>query len=175
MSTQTIRRLVDLDAVRSALEIGMADLRAICAGLQLPDLEALSASEVAARVVRDYERKTNVAVPVEETGTPGAVGLPIRITLFRVLQEMLANAYRHAGGVARVALRHGVDHLQVEVADRGPGLTESVIASRRHGGLAGMRERVNALGGTFEVAPAPGGGTLVRVRLPLEVSGESID
>ena len=165
----------DLDAVRSALEIGMADLRAICAGLQLPDLEALSASEVAARVVRDYERKTNAAVLGEETGTPGAVGLPIRITLFRVLQEMLANAYRHAGGVARVALRHGVDHLQVEVADRGPGLTESVIASRRHGGLAGMRERVNALGGTFEVAPAPGGGTVVRVRLPSEVSGESID
>lgn len=165
----------ELDAVRSALEIGMADLRAICAGLQLPDLETLTVSEVVGRVVRDYERKTGDAVVVEQSGDPVGVALPIRITLFRVLQEMLANGFRHAGGVERVALRFANGEIEVEVSDRGPGLDEGAIASRRHGGLAGMRERAQALGGSFEIASAPGQGTQVRVRLPAQVTESGDD
>ena len=160
----------DLDAVRSALDIGMTDLRAICAGLQLPDLESLSVSEVVGRVVRDYERKTGDAVVVEQSGEPVAAAVPIRITLFRVLQEMLANGFRHAGGVERVALSFANGEIDVEVSDCGPGLDQAAVASRRDGGIAGMRERVRALGGSFEIASAAGQGTRVRVRLPAQVT-----
>jgi signal transduction histidine kinase len=161
----------DLDAVRSALELGMTDLRAICAGLQLPDLADLSMSEVVARVVRDYERKTGATVTVEVGGELGEVALPIRITVFRVLQETLANGFRHAGGaLQRVALRRENDEIHVEVADRGPGLDEAAVSALTQGGLAGMRERVQALGGVLQVASVRGEGTRVRVRLPAQLT-----
>jgi len=160
----------DLDAVRSALDLAMGDLRAICAGLQLPDLEALSAAEVASRAVRDFERKTAVAVSLDLQGEAVQVALPIRITLYRVLQEALANGFRHGGAAGqRVSLRATADELWVEVSDQGPGFDASTVASRALGGLAGMRERVRALGGTFDVRSAPGQGTSVRVRLPAQL------
>jgi signal transduction histidine kinase len=157
----------DLDAVRSALEIGMADLRAIGAGLQLPDLEGLSFREVVARAVRDYERKTGASVALDQHGDFGTVTLPIRITAYRLLQETLANGYRHAAGAGqRVAVRWENGEIDVEVADRGPGFDQGLVSSRAQGGLAGMRERVHALGGTFEISSVRGDGTRVRVRLP---------
>jgi signal transduction histidine kinase len=163
----------DLDAVRSALESGMADLRAIGAGLQLPDLEGLSLGDVVARAVRDYERKTGASVARELHGDFGAVSLPICITVYRLLQETLANGYRHAQGAGqRVAVRAENGEIDVEVADRGPGLDEGVVSSRAQGGLAGMRERVQALGGTFEISSVRGKGTRVWVRLPASVPGD---
>lgn len=157
----------DLDAVSSALDLAMNDLRAICAGLQLPDLDALSATEVAARAVRDFERKTGVSVPLDLAGETADVALPIRITLYRVLQEALANGFRHGGAIdQRVHLRMTEDELAVEVCDGGKGFDAATAGSRAQGGLAGMRERVRALGGTFEVGSSPADGTAVRVRLP---------
>jgi signal transduction histidine kinase len=163
----------DLDAVRSALESGMADLRAIGAGLQLPDLEGLSFGDAVARAVRDYERKTGAPVAVELHGGFRAVSLPIRITVYRLLQETLANGYRHARGAGqRVVVREENGEIDVEVADRGPGFDEGIIASRMQGGLAGMRERVQVLGGTFEVSSVRGEGTRVHVRLPASGAGD---
>ncbi len=161
----------DLDSVSSALDLAMADLRAICAGLQLPDLDALSAREVAARAVRDFERKTGVAVALDVEGGTSEVPLPIRITLYRVLQEALANGYRHGGAVdQRARLRMTEDELEVEVRDGGRGFDAATAGSRPQGGLAGMRERVRALGGTFEVGSSPREGTAVRVRLPTRLA-----
>lgn len=161
----------DLEAVRAALGVAMTDLRAICAGLQLPDLELLSPREVAERAVRDYERKTGVAVSVECSGGTEAVALPIRITLFRVLQESLANGLRHAQGTGqRVRLHVTPAELQLEVSDRGTGFDAAAVSCGTHGGIAGMRERVRSLGGTFAVTSAPGAGTLVRVTLPTQVT-----
>ena len=161
----------DLAAVRNALALAMTDLRAICAGLQLPDLESLSAAEVAGRAVRDYESKTGAAVALECTGGAVAVALPIRITLFRVLQETLANGFRHGQARAqRVRMSVTAEELHLEVTDDGPGFDASTASARTQGGIAGMRERVRALGGTFAVIAAPGAGTTVRVRLPTQVA-----
>ena len=161
----------DLAAVRAALDVCMTDLRAIGAGLSLPDLEALSVREVVARAVRDYERKTAAAVTVEEHGACAPAALPIRITLYRVLQETLANGFRHAGGVGqRIALRCDGSEIHVEVADRGPGFDAGAALSRTDGGLAGMRERVQALGGTLHVASVQGEGPRVQVKLPATVT-----
>lgn len=166
----------DLDAVSSALDLAMADLRAICAGLQLPDLDTLSASEVAARAVRDFERKTGIEVRLELAGSDPEVALPIRITLYRVLQEALANGFRHGGAIAqRARLRMTGDELDVEVRDGGRGFDASAAGSRPQGGLAGMRERVRALGGMFEVGSSPAEGTAVRVRLPTRLADSDDD
>jgi len=160
----------DLQAVRTGLESALRDLRAISAGLQLPEIERLLPTEIAERAIRDYERKTGVKVAFAATGATADVALPVKITLYRLLQESLANGYRHAGGAGqRVSLAQDAGQLVVEVRDDGPGFDAQQATSAGGGGLAGMRERVHALGGAFELAAAPGRGTAIRARLPVSV------
>jgi signal transduction histidine kinase len=163
--------MADLQSVRSAIEGAMADLRSISTGMQLPEIETLTCAEVAGRAVRDYERKTGAKVDLAATEV-GAAALPVRITLYRVLQELLANGFRHAGAARQhVRIAQEDSQVVVEVSDQGPGFDAAAHAGGDRGGLAGIRERVQVLGGTFDLRTAPGSGTVVRVGLPLEVVG----
>jgi signal transduction histidine kinase len=86
------------------------------------------------------------------------------------VQEALTNVARHAGSPgAVVRLSYGVQRLEVEVVDDGRG---SVPASTGGYGIAGMRERVLAVGGRFEAGPRPQGGFRVWAELP---TGDGID
>jgi signal transduction histidine kinase len=162
----------DLEAVQAALDTAMADLRSISSGMQLPEIEALSPVEVAARAVRDYERKTGAPVAWSSAGEAPEATLPVKITIYRVLQELLANGFRHAGAAGQyVRMALSRDDVTLEVGDRGPGFDVASAVGRGRGGLVGLRERVHALGGTFDVDSGRGEGTLARVRLPLALSG----
>ncbi|MGH2524108.1 MAG: sensor histidine kinase, partial [Anaerolineales bacterium] len=103
------------------------------------------------------------------------VSLPVKIALYRIVQEALSNAYRH-GGVkgARVALSAEGKSVRLEVADDGRGFVPPPLvgpeATERveHIGLRGMRERVSLVGGTFAIATAPGAGTHIVVEVPAD-------
>lgn len=83
------------------------------------------------------------------------------------MQESLTNALRHAGPTtASVTLSYTDDQLQVEVLDGGRGRVDGTPHGAGHG-IAGMRERVEAVGGTLIAGPAPEGGFRVQARLPL--------
>jgi signal transduction histidine kinase len=158
----------DFRTIHLALQSGLTDLRAILRGLQLPEIEQLSVAETLQRAADDHERKTGVAVPLTLSDAPDAAPLPVRITLFRVLQESLANGFRHGGGGAqRVAVTGSAGQVSVEVADDGKGFDPGALKADGHFGLDWMRERVELLGGSFEVRSAIGRGTVVRVSLPL--------
>ena len=165
------RRLDDeFRTVQSALQSALDDLRAISKGLQLPEIGPLSLAETVQRAVRDYERRvgTGHAVTVVVGDVPGQVPLAVKITLFRLLQESLANGFRHGGAVdQRVTLGMSDGELRVEVADAGRGFDSSATGAEGHLGIAGMRERVEILGGTFSVQGSPDHGTVVRACLPL--------
>ena len=159
--------------LRSALQSARDDLHAVAAGLPLPEIEQLSLAETARRAVRDYERKAGLAVPLTVDNVPGEVPLPVKITLYRLLQESLANGFRHGGAPSqRVQLTRFEDQLVVEVTDSGKGFDPQAAVANGRLGLAGMRERVEILGGTFSVQSAPGHGTLVRAALPLQLLEE---
>jgi hypothetical protein len=154
--------------VQSALQSALTDLRAILRGLQLPEIEQLSLAETLRRAADDHQRKTGVAVALTLDNAPDAAPLPVRITLFRVLQESLANGFRHgAGRNQRVSVLGAAGEVSVEVADDGAGFDPGGLKADGHFGLDWMRERVELLGGNFEVRSAPGKGTVVRVSLPL--------
>jgi len=154
--------------VQLALQSALADLRAILRGLQLPEIEHLSLAETLQRAADDHRRKTGVVVPLTFSGTPDSAPLPVRITLFRVLQESLANGFRHGGGRnQRVSVTGSAGEAIVEVADDGPGFDPHALKADGHFGLDWMRERVELLGGSFEVRSAFGKGAVVRARLPL--------
>ena len=154
--------------LHSALQAARDELRAISGGLQLPELEGLSLTDTVRRAVRDHERRGGSRVALNMDGAPSEVPLPVKITLFRLIQESLANGFRHGGGAAqRVACHTRSGQLLVEITDGGKGFDPKTAAAEGHLGLAGMRERVEILGGTFSVQSAPGQGTLIRALLPL--------
>ena len=158
----------DFRTVHTALQAALEELRAISGGLHLPEIERLSLADTARRAVRDYERKAALTVPLEIGEIPDDAPLPVKITLFRLLQESLANGFRHGGAVdQRAQLQRRDGQLLIEVADAGVGFKPDAVAGDGHLGLAGMRERLEILGGTFAVESAPGQGTKIRAVLPL--------
>jgi signal transduction histidine kinase len=158
--------------IRTSLQSAMADLRAISAGLQLPEIDRLSISEIAARAIRDYERKTGATVPLNTVNGQAPASLSVKITLYRLLQESLMNGFRHANGSAQhIEVRAEDGRLTIEVSDLGTGFDPAAIVPEGHLGLVGMRERVEILGGSFDLQSTVGQGTTIRVTLPLVVPG----
>lgn len=92
-----------------------------------------------------------------------------QLTVYRIAQESLTNVVRHARAAeATVTLRAEDGELRVRVRDDGAG---GVVGAQSGGlGIAGMRERVQLLGGTLHAGPAPGGGFLLDACIPLEPS-----
>jgi signal transduction histidine kinase len=106
--------------------------------------------------------------PVRLTLSGGATQLPAGIDLcaYRILQEALTNARRHAPGApVDVELEYEVDAVRLRVRDHGPGLSEPDADGH---GLLGMRERAIMVGGTLTVGPADGGGFSVEAELPIQ-------
>jgi signal transduction histidine kinase len=166
--------VANLAALENALGKAMRETRAIATGLRLPDLEPLSLREVIDRAVRDHKRRTESEVAICLGALPESVPLAVKITAFRVTQEALVNAFRHGGGLEqRVRLESEAGWLRLEVSDGGPGFVcQGEPASSEHLGLSGMRERVESLGGAFEVASAPGQGTRITAQIPLRPEDE---
>jgi signal transduction histidine kinase len=109
-------------------------------------------------------------LPVEAVveGTPRPLPPGVDLSAYRIVQEALTNALRHAGGAsARVVVRYEADAVELEIGDHGPGPPEASQASGGQG-LIGMRERVQLFGGELVAGPRPGGGFVVRARLPSE-------
>ncbi len=156
-------RLDELEAgqvVSDAVASALADLRLIASGLRSPTFEPLSVAEVVERGVREHERRTGQKVTLRLEGSePSGASDVVKIGLYRVLQEALSNAARHAGGhEVEVTLIQGETEVRLEVADRGPGFDPTIV---RDGalGLAGMQERAELLGGEFTIggrADGPG-------------------
>ncbi|MBW8011520.1 MAG: sensor histidine kinase [Chloroflexi bacterium] len=160
----------DFEIMENALKSSMKEIRTISAGLRLPELETFSPAEVAARAIRDYKRKTNRPVKLDDDHAPEAAPEPVKITLYRMVQEALVNGFRHAGGDGQsVRIWAEAGDLQIEIADTGKGFDSQTVLGERHLGLVGMRERVEVLGGTFSVNTSPGGGTHVHAIIPLDL------
>jgi signal transduction histidine kinase len=122
----------------------------------LADLPDLVTSVRAAGLPVDF------AVAGERRDLPAG----IELSAYRIVQEALTNALRHAGQArASVRLRYAEDKLEVEVVDDGTGVTSAATGGH---GLVGMRERVALYGGRFAAAGRPEGGFAVRVELPVQ-------
>jgi signal transduction histidine kinase len=111
-------------------------------------------------------RRAGLPVEVEVAGEPAALPPGVDLSAYRIVQEALTNALKHAGPArARVLVRYGADELQLEITDDGSAPGNGAGAGH---GLAGMRERVRVYGGSVESGTRPEGGYSVSVRLPLD-------
>lgn len=115
----------------------------------------------------DKVRAAGLPIELRVHGEPVPLPPGVDLSAYRIVQEALTNALKHAGPArARVTVRYAQDSLELEVIDDGPGATQT--GDRAGHGLAGMGERVALHGGTLRTATQPGGGYAVSVRLPFE-------
>jgi signal transduction histidine kinase len=100
----------------------------------------------------------------------------VELTAYRIVQEALTNARRHAPGAAvDVELRYGEEALRLRIRDNGPGASDHGVGpdpGPGHG-LLGMRERAATVGGDLRTGPATGGGFLIEARLPIRTKAMS--
>jgi signal transduction histidine kinase len=177
LSTRPEAAAESLQAIKTASKEGLRELRAILNVLRQAD-EADPTQPVPRTAQLEIliagARQAGLATTFTVTGAPIALPAAVDLAAYRIVQESLTNAIRHAGpATAAVSLSYHDGELRVDVTDTGHGQAadgagESGAAARSGGhGLAGMRERAATVGGTVETGPGPGGGWRVAARLPL--------
>ncbi len=113
-------------------------------------------------------REAGLPVTLRIDGEPCPLSQALDLSAFRIVQEALTNALKHAGPAqAEVIIRYQPAAVELEIQDTGGGGTVLPGAGQGHG-LVGMRERVAMFGGEFTAEPAASGGYLVRALLPLD-------
>ncbi len=155
-----------IDAAIDCLTRGIAEGRQVIRGVRSGVLDDLG---LAAAIQDLADQLAGVGVAVQMAVDDGIDDLPatLRTTVYRVVQESLANIRKHAATAeASVEIRRAADEVRVSVSDRGGGF--DVEAARKRGfGLVGMTERVKLAGGTCTIESAPGVGSRVTALLPI--------
>lgn len=161
------KREREIRSVKTSLDDALAEIRYICNGLVLPRIESADLPDILSQAVRAHEKRSRESVALALSGTSTELSTPEKICVYRFVQEALSNGTRHAPGAAltvRETMEDGL--LVIAVEDDGPGFDQAVV--RADGlGLAGLRERVESLGGSFAVATSETG-TTVSMSLPRE-------
>lgn len=163
-------------AVEAGGRAAMAELRHVMGLLTMSGDDAQHADltpqpgldQLAALVER--VRDAGVSVELTVTGTPGPLTAGVDLTAYRVVQEALTNAMKHAAGSSvRIAVDYAADAVRVEVADSG-GIATAAANSGNGRGLVGLHERLAVYGGTLSAGVLPSGGYRVRAVIPVEPS-----
>jgi signal transduction histidine kinase len=168
MRTDPAAALGALDAIEATGTQALAEMRRLVGVLrQADDGMNLSPPPSLRQLDALVDRVRAAGLPVELTveGTPVELPPGIDLSAYRIVQEALTNALAHAGpATASVVVRYGEDHLALEIADTGVGTRRPDESGH---GLIGMRERVSLYDGRLETDVRPGGGFVIRARLPL--------
>src|SRR5205807_6700013 len=131
-------------------------------------LEGKPLTEALTGLARSFTSDTGVPVSVQAPGAIKGVSLRTESELFRIAQEALTNVRRHAHArKVEVGLRRRGTQLTLSIKDDGQGFSVRKPHPDSHG-LLGMRERAKLLGGRVEVSSAPGTGTRVVARVPVD-------
>jgi signal transduction histidine kinase len=168
-------RLRVKDALEEASELTETTLRGVRDLSQLlhPSmLDDFGLPTTLATYLRSFAQRTGIRAQLAETIDDRLVP-PIEVCVYRIVQEAFNNIVQHSGATActvSLSAGGGVLRLVVEDNGRGLGLFPRPADTRQGLGLIGMRERAQALGGTFLIENAATGGTRISVTLPLQVA-----
>jgi len=146
-------------------------MRRVIEDLRPSMLESLGLREAVRAWAKDCAERSGVSLTIDIPDEIPRLPAGSPIGLFRIAQEALGNAVRHAkAGSISLSMRVEKDHVILTVVDDGVGIApRSAGADRPPHGLLGMRERAIAMGGTATIGGGPGGrGTEVRVTAPVE-------
>ena len=161
------------------LEKSITETRTLSHLLHPPLLDEAGFASAASWFVNGFSQRSGIPVSLELPDDMPRLSEAVEIALFRVLQESLTNVHRHSQAPsAEIKVETDAEQISIEIRDHGRGVPKHILqqiegeGTKLGVGLAGMRERVHELGGTFEVT-SDGFGTTVRAAVPLTVRQEA--
>lgn len=161
-------RLQDIKPIAEGL---LSNLHRLIEDLRPSQLDDLGLLPAVAWYGEQRLRPLGITFQLDGHGLTARIPRSIETALFRIIQEAITNAVRHAhAAVVSVRLFEQDGQLRLEISDDGQGFDPQVLEARSNGkglGLLGIRERVTILGGEFELATAPGQGTTINARVPV--------
>ncbi|MEL7978147.1 histidine kinase [Isoptericola sp. F-RaC21] len=161
-----------LEAISDTGRRALTELRYLLGALEATgEPETAERAPAPGRVSHLVEQARRSGQPVEWTEDGDARPRPdaVELAAYRVVQESLTNALKHAAGrPTAVRVRHFDDRLEVEVTTQGPGVPGAPAVPSGGRGLAGLRERVRVLDGDLDAGPTPDGGFAVRALIPTD-------
>jgi signal transduction histidine kinase len=161
-----------LGDLSTSTEDAVADIRRLVYSLRPPALDDLGLVPALRQASESYG-SGGPAFTIEAPEQLPALPAAVEVATYRIAQEAIANVVRHAQArhcVIRLAVNASSTLLLVEVEDDGRGLPLDKVTGI---GLHSMRERAEELGGSCEIQPREGGGTIVRARLPFQPMGNA--
>ena len=174
----------DLREIREIAQTALDNVRGLSQTLHPSILEELGLESTVDWYLSTVKKQLGIDVTYERAGTAVPIDATIGIHVYRVLQEALSNVARHSGA-ERASVRLLVEPraLTLEVEDHGRGLPADITrvppspggsgVAGRGLGLVAMRERAELVNGSIELLTPPGGGTVVRLKVPLSAGAEA--
>ena len=166
----------EVEELAELAQVNIQDIRRLIQDLRPAVLDELGLVPALREYVTRYQEEQGLEValalpalsPVEGLEGDERLPAPLETALFRIVQEALANVAKHAQAQrVEVAMTCDQRGVTLHIADDGQGFDPQAPRSGTHLGLWSMRERVEQLGGRFEIECAPGAGTRVRAIIPL--------
>jgi signal transduction histidine kinase len=164
-----------LDRVLELVDTGMRGIRQVTDDLRPPLLDDLGWLPAIRALVQDFAERSGLAAHLEAPRLLPPISKDAELAVFRAVQEGLSNVARHAGAASvMVRVQQSEGGIVVRIRDDGVGLEPGTTLERSemtgHLGLAGMRERITAVGGRVDVTGDAGAGLRIEIHLPREVS-----
>ena len=165
----------EVQIVRGALSDAIKEIREICAGLTLPELDNLSPGKLLINAATAHERRTGTEVALDIQSVPEHLARSIKICIFRFVQETLSNAFRYAGGSGqKLTCHYDNGRLEIAVSDTGPGFDPENVPDGEENtglGLPGLLERIESLGGQLQIQSRIGEGSRIVMLCRIEAGG----
>jgi signal transduction histidine kinase len=167
--------------LNSILEGTVSSVRSISYLLYPPLLDEIGLTSAAEWLIDGLSKRSDIRVTLEIKGAKRRLPAGVEVTLFRILQESLANIQRHAhASKADVALNFRADRVLLRICDHGVGISAEKLreleerASYAGIGLAGMKQRAQEQGGTFRLSSSPNG-TTIEVEVPTVPETQTVE
>lgn len=163
-----------LNQVAGLLSESLNEIRHFLGTFRPPDFSNRALADILQGLIIQHEMLTGCEIAFSECTDPLPTSLPVKIALYRICQEALSNSYRHSNTTQQqVALNREENAIILEISDNGRGFDPPQLTGKgatereEHIGLRGMRDRIELVGGYFELETAPGEGVMIRVRAPI--------
>jgi signal transduction histidine kinase len=158
----------ELREVQELAQSTLSSVRSLSQALHPAILDEAGLESALEWYIPTLEKQVGISISYERSGSGPRVNGATGIHVYRVVQEALNNVVRHSGATrAWVRLHTESERLELDVEDHGKGFGST---PNRGLGIVAMRERAELLGGTIEFGRPAEGGTLVKLRVPLETS-----
>jgi signal transduction histidine kinase len=171
-ASESVRAL--LDDTASLVERCTSEIRTISYLLHPPLLDELGLTSALSWYVEGFSKRSGIEITLDLPATAARFSPEVETAVFRVIQQSLANIHRHSGSkVAHIRLNNHADRLEFEISDEGSGFPQEVLSKFTQNGqlpgvgISGMRERINSLHGTFDIA-SHAKGTTIAVKIPAQ-------